>query len=818
VRSFDLYGGNLAIGESHAFTYQVYAPDNVAIGTVITSTRGGVTGVSQGLTFTRTPGYYLEADELHFPVNGGANGDSESVKVKITAPASFVLLMPRGFKSAPGIAMGAASTSTGSASVASAPRYVSSGDAVTMDTQEPDGLMLTMPYDVRGDAGAAPLPPLSNMKMTFTIPKGYKTDDAYLNSENNVKLKTLNAGATVENSTYVSALRQSDGTIKVSFPLDGVPFAWPTAHIIFDPLYQSTLVESGTNVTKAPAYVNVSLTGFYGAGGGAIINATADAATDTITTASNHGCVPGNWVQFPALNGGAGLPLNNPVIVVAVPAANKLTVATVLNGPVIDITSNATTGTTFQRLPDKTIPEVKSQVRIDARANAAKDSKVFVGRCAPISVKRGDTFSYTIFAGNLTDHVFLSSGSITMKVPTGCDFVSCSDYKYNYYLGAGPLLSDSTDHRAQGTYNSSTRTVTWPIKGMNGSEGGAVTLTVKVQESFNGDRIDDNTCLLKVGNAMPKSPGPQSVVVRAGDEDGQLAEITQRWLQGAKIKHNDGVSTELKKNFQLSDASCGVSIGGADVLQMMNGVNLIPLPDDRVMLVGPPSKVTDVAGGVSVDRHVLDNPMMSIIVGPGTSGSVSLINVPGYTAGVVPANQVLTDLGVPGLNILAAKGANVLVGNGGNLVRAGASDFTKAGINGLDAPALILPGGTALLISNMTDAKLIGHDGSTIVAGGGGNAVTGEGGKVIAPGPAGVVANDGAGVVANDGAGLIGHDGSTLIGHDGSTLIGHDGSTLIGKNGAGVVANDGAGLVGQDGAGIVAGGGLNATQVNNGNK
>lgn len=741
VRSFDLYGGDLAIGESHAFTYQVLVPDAVPVGTVITSTRGGVVGVTNGLDYKAAPGYQLGSDELHFPVNGGP----QNVKVKITQVASLVLLMPCGFKSAGGVAAGA-----GAASVA---RFGAEDGVTTMATDDPDGLMLAMPYDVRGDAGAAPLPPLSNMRMTFTLPKGYMVDDAYVNSENDVKLKTLNASATVVGTGYVSAVRQANGKITVSFPLDGVPFAWPTAHIIYDPLYKSTLVDA--NGTMAPAYVDVAINGNY-------------------------------------------------------------------NGT-------------------KAMKEVRSQVRIDSRAEPSKDAKLFIGQCAPISAKRGDIITWTIFAGTVGD-VDMRGGQIKFNVPGGLEALSATNFRYDaiavpdvgapYEYGSvvGTTVNPVGTYIPVGSKSPNFSEVSWPKPLQVGtfitwriplykSMGGAIQIKLRVREDFQGDRIDNNVggCVIVPVNGMPKDAGLLSIVVRAGDEDGQLAEITQRWLQGAKIKHNDGVTTELKKNFTLTDTSCGISIGGADVMQIKNGVNLIPLPGDRVMLIGPPSKVLNSTTSTWALRNVVESPMLNIVVGPGTSGDVSLIDVPGYTPGTVPANQILTDLGVPGLNILAAKGANILIGNGGNLVRAGAGDFIKAGLTGADAPALILPGGTALLISNVSDAKLIGEDGASMVSGGGGNAVTGDGGWIVAPGSSGVVANDGAGIIGEHGAGLIGHDGSTLIGHDGSTLIGHDGSTLIGKNGAAIIGEHGAGLVGQDGSSMVAGGGGNAVKVDTGN-
>lgn len=711
VRSFDFYGGDLSVNESHALTYQCVALDSKLPGSIITSTRGGK-GLTQGLDYNAIPGYQLSANELHFPVDGSP----DAVHVQITAKASFHLLIKDGWKSGHGMA---------AASAAPAPAAAPGTDSVlpvqTVSEDDEDSITVSMPYDVRGDAGAAPLPPLENMKMTFLLPKGYKTDDAFVNSVDNVKLKTLNASATVEGSGYVSAIRQADGRIKISFPLDGVPFAWPTAHIIYDPQYKGALFKDG--YTLSGADIQVDLTGTYSGG--------------------------------------------------------------------------------------KTISGVKSFIHIDSRADASKDGKIFIGRCAPVSVKRGETFRYTIFAGNLTDHFYLGGGSITMTVPKGCDFVSCSDYVYNYDLGPGPLGPDSSDHRAQGTYNAKTRTVTWPIRGMNSCEGGVVTLTVKVQESFTGNSIVDKSCMIKVGNAMPKYPGPSAVVVRDGDVDGQLAEILQRHLQGVKFTHNSGTTTEINKTLQLDANTCGISIGGADVLQFLNGVNLIPLPNDRVMVIAPPNYVVDAAGSVLVNRVLISEPSLRICCGDGKSGGVSLVNISGYT-GVTAANQILTDLGVPGLNVLASKSANVLIGGGNNLVRSGSGTFPGAGLGGANAPVILLPNGQAVPVAQVKlagDVKLIGQDGAGIVAGGGGNATTGQGGQIGAPGN-GLIGQDGAGVVATDGAGVIGQSGSAVLSHNGNAILNQDN--------AGLFSDQGAGLVGQDGASFIGTGVGTLTSVNTG--
>ncbi|MBL9145957.1 MAG: VCBS repeat-containing protein [Verrucomicrobiaceae bacterium] len=824
VRSFDLYGGDLAIGEGGSFIYQCVAADALAAGTIISSLCGGKSGTNSGLIYTAKAGYHLTADQLHFPVDGSP----EAVHVKLTPKVGFVLPIKDGWKSGHGMAY--------SASPPPAPAANGIAPPPTVSEDDEDSIMITMPYDVRGDAGAAPLPPLSNVKMSFLLPKGYKTDDSYVNSENNVKLKTLNAGAVVEGSGYVSAIRQADGRIKVTFPLDDIPFAWPTAHIIYDPLYKATLLKNG--VTVAGADIEVNLSGFYGGGGGVIYNSTADATTDVVTTATPHGCLAGNWVQFTVLNGGTGLTTGTPYVVHSTTSTTTLKLAERVGGAPIDITANATTGTKLQRLPDKAIPPVKSFIHIDSRSDADKDSKCFVGRCAPVSVKRGDIFTYTIFMGGLSS-VDMGAGDLGITVPVGCEAISATNFYYNcvikpnfgtpYEFGgkystitpAGTLYpagsqTDTFQEVRWSTPKPAGTVIKWNMP-LYGNIGGAVQLKLRVLESFTGNAIIDKTCYFKPVNAMPKYAGASAIVVREGDVDGQLAEILQRHLQGVKFKHNRGVEKEITKTLVLDENTCAISIGGADVLQFLNGVNLIPLPNDRVMLIGPPDHVVDAAGGTLVLRTLVNDPMMRITCGFGTSGAVSLVNIPGYT-GVTAANQVLTDLGTPGLNVLASKVANIIIGGGNNLVRSGGSNFAAAGVNGAKAPKLMLPGALAIDINQvLTDAKLVGQDGHSIVAGGGGNATTGEGGQMVAPGATGLIGKNGAAEVpANDGAGVIGQSGSAVLSHNGNALIGGDGASLIGGDGASILNQDNAGLVGQDGHSFIGTGVGTMTSVSTG--
>ncbi len=79
---------------------------------------------------------------------------------------------------------------------------------------------------------------------------------------------------------------------------------------------------------------------------GSAINITGDAGTDEITTASDHGFIVGDRVDFPALTGGTGLTAGGTVYhVVNVSAANKLKVSATAGGSAVDFSTNVTAGT-----------------------------------------------------------------------------------------------------------------------------------------------------------------------------------------------------------------------------------------------------------------------------------------------------------------------------------------------------------------------------------------------------------------------------------------------------------------------------------------
>ena len=468
-----------------------------------------------------------------------------------------------------------------------------------------------------------------------------------------------------------------------------------------------------------------------------------------------------------------------------------------------------------------------NQIQMDARMDVTGESKAFIGRAARMSVTREGEITYYIFYGNLGDEML--GREVEMKVPEGCDFVSCSTEASNTHIS--PFEFSSTD-LDKGSYNATTRKVTWGYGPLFAKEGVVVTLTVKVRKDFAGIRIDDDSCRLKIGlgKTVIKSPGPLAVAIRTGDIKTQEAELTQRWLQGALMKNNDATVATLKSNFSLGLDSYGITIGGADYLQMQNGMVIIPLGNNRVMILDDNTKGI-LSHSETVLRNLAQTTGFRIYVGAGgpngTISGLGLSNVPGYPAGEITPNKVLRDLDTA--DSLIKKGlADIVCGGGLNLIEPGSADFTELPPLSSSNPKFIIPRPDVAVpipevrpLANLGALKP-GQNVYGVVKAGNGNGVRGIGppgsaGMVLAGGAAGLIGHDGSTLIGHDGSTLIGHDGSTLVGEDGASLIGHDGSTVVANDGAGVVANDGAGIlnqdaatvIGQSGSAIVAGGGLN---------
>ncbi|MBL9117285.1 MAG: VCBS repeat-containing protein [Verrucomicrobiaceae bacterium] len=431
--------------------------------------------------------------------------------------------------------------------------------------------------------------------------------------------------------------------------------------------------------------------------------------------------------------------------------------------------------------------KIPVKATVPVQVDSGKDAKIFVGRCAPVSVKRGDTFSYTIMVGNLSN-LALDKGIIEMSIPDGCDYISASSYRYN-----ANLISTTTE--TYGNLNVAKKKgskVTWEIYALLPREGGAVTLTVKVRDDFTGTRINDNTCIFDTENAMGKSPGPLSVFVRSGNEGAQAADVTKSAANGLLGEGLPAIPIDFLTGgtFAGQAEPLVTSFGGADILQLNNGVTVVQLGGGRVLAVGPSANIL-----ASSIRLVKDSTSVRVAVGPGDSSNVQLAHLPTLSAGTQPANTVLANLFIPANSLVAAGGGNLVAAGGGNLVAAGGGNLVGQDGSTLSAAYLVgQDGSTFMSIADLVNAgggKLVGQDGSTLVAAGGGNLVAAGGGNIVAAGAGHLVGNDGASVIARDGAGLIAKGAGNLVGQDGATLVAAGGGNLVAAGGGNFINRGG---------------------------
>lgn len=696
VRSIEFPAGDVLSGIGGNFTYRTKTISNPGI--YITSDAGGMTGVKDGLTYTKVNGYHLTADNLHFPVNGSP----KQLKVLVTGPATFDL--PNATKS----------------------RTEMVGTEMTQ---------IVIPFAL---TNPTPLT-MAGVKMTVVIPKGYLVVPV-VDTSTDPPQQTVPAAWLQDYTTPVANARSgtvtrnaSTGITTVTFPIND----WQKGDAVFqvqlDPATKSVL-KAADGYIKGPLAITATLSGGY-------------------------------------LKAGKLTPI----------ASHTNLVASL-------------------RVRDTTAVPPPSAPRSVGAAPppGLADAKIFVGRCAPVSVKRGEAFAVTIFVGNLTN-LELGAGIIEMSVPAGCDYVSASLYKYN-----APGITPGSD--TGGTFGiAPTRVgtkVTWKIGTFAGLEGGAVMLVLKVREDFTGTRIDDNTCTFDVVNACGKTSGPIGIVVREGNESTQSSNITGSaisgmGLTGATPTLAQILGPQVFAGTQVNSSFTPIQtpIGGADILQLINGVTVIPLGGNRVLTVGPGDKIIASAG-----QWLVQLPYWSVAVGGGSNSGVRLTKLPTFLPSVIQsANTVLANLHNRTTSLVSAHGGNIVAAGGGNLVAAGGGNLVDISLTGPNGPKLIgNDGSTFTLISTLVapgGATLIGNDGSTLVAAGGLNIVAAGGGNIGVAGAGNLIGNDGSTLVAAGGLNIVAAGGLNLIAQDGGSLVAAGGGNLVAAGGGNIVAAGGLNLI-----------------------
>jgi len=190
VRAIDFPVGDLSGGASGNFMYEA---QSVAVpGLVITSSAGGISGVKNGLDFTKPAGFHMVADNLHFPVSG----NPANVKVQVIG------IPVLGFPFDP---------------------QKSRAEMVGTEPTE-----IAIPFKIIGASSLT----LSGVKMTLTIPKGFQVVRALLRDDTTPQPQTR-AGTIARNT--------STGITTVSFPINEWQYAEAIFQVKLDPLTKSAL-------------------------------------------------------------------------------------------------------------------------------------------------------------------------------------------------------------------------------------------------------------------------------------------------------------------------------------------------------------------------------------------------------------------------------------------------------------------------------------------------------------------------------------------------------------------------------------------------
>jgi uncharacterized repeat protein (TIGR01451 family) len=813
VRSMSLWAGDLAPGQTVTFTYQVQIKGEPKVGTKITSVRGGIEGKldknANGLNYTTKPGYYLTADELHFPVNG----NPDSVIAEVSDPVKNILskIIPR------------------------------SREGLDDDQEVEIGL----PYAITGAAGIR----VVGSQMQFDVPAGYEVLGVRLigkdaNGDEKVVRKFVRNAAYERTSTpeWPGDHTAPAGSVTVT----SVKGLSRVTVLLNDLSTPSPLTDPANPLAKGDIRSSM-----------VFLHCRIDPAKAALLR-NGDGFTNDALRVYPKISGG------RPVVVAGgmagvfekwvkpfVEARPQGVPAVALAGGMVILQAGGA-GTAVLGAP---VAATSSEVLLDVRSDTEKDAKVAIGRSVPIATREGNEITYMIFVANLTDQ-FLEGGQIKMTVPKGCEALQATNYQFNgYSFGElSGLVSKSLAQTARGSdfEEGSTlkvsgrrwnkplgegKTIYWltghlirdgretpdqrKFPAMLPSECGVVTLTVRVKPGFSGSQIIDDSCQFLSHCAMDKSPGPIATTVLKGDWEAEKGRVVQGAVEGLGMQFTPRVGEVLGQGFVARQDSRTIQYGGANLLQLKPNVHgkaasLIALPFDRVFAIGHPDSVRDYHGDNQVRRTLYHSNNLAIVVGPGTKdpasgipNGIALQNPVGLPTGFYPANTVLNKLLAPNFNemgtLILAGGGSVVDGGAGTIADANARSVTVTlpPVNRGGQPVTTQLSGTVKVdMTYLAPAKTAPAGAADVaIAPGAAPIVPVAGGKVLS--------HNGNALVGQDGASLVGQDGAGVVSNDGAGVVSNDGAGLVGQDGAGVVSNDGAGVVSNDGAGIVGAGGGN---------
>lgn len=415
-------------------------------------------------------------------------------------------------------------------------------------------------------------------------------------------------------------------------------------------------------------------------------------------------------------------------------------------------------------------------------------AEIFVGRIAPVSVQKGETFTVTLFFGNHTNR-HATGGVVAMQIPYGTDFVSAT---ISTIIGPEGNEDERIDNplgltgKGPKAYERNKGVILWNVLDLPPNFAGAATLTLKVRDDFSGSKIEDVSCYGKWTNAFAKVPPKMTVHVRQTNFLSPLADAVGGFFTNLFGAFPPAVQQALAGN-PLNGNSRQIGVGGAGFVHLTNGSIVVPLLGSRVLVAGPSSLVE------ASDFNVLtDDGSARVAVGHQYTPGFRITGIQNPGATIWTPGDIIAGLRQQGTSLVAAGAGNLVAAGGGNLVAAGGGNLVD-NASGASLNIQLRP----------KNANLVAAGGLNLVAAGGGNLVAAGGGNLVAAGAGNMVAA---------GAGnLVGMDGGSLVAAGGGNLVAAGAGNLVAAGGLNLLANDMPKLVGMDGGSLVAAGGLNMT-------
>ena len=392
--------------------------------------------------------------------------------------------------------------------------------------------------------------------------------------------------------------------------------------------------------------------------------------------------------------------------------------------------------------------EVTGEVSL-VRVKQPQYAQLWVAKKAPVAVNHNDKMTYTLFFGN-TGNAPARNVTVGIYVPNDTERVTWS---------------------GNATYDKKSHVHTWSVGDLPANTAGSVTLTVHVSQDTG--TIVENSTVIHADNAAGKVAGSNATTVVPTDWPGELHHWWNNLLGANHLNLGVGNShpaVEADISHMGADSNY-ITFGGAPVTFLKNGVFIVPMGGDKVVVGGPPAEITEgtalkLASGDS-DKLVFGNGSAIDLPGVGDVGGDNIVLiVHSIRDGTLDGNVVNG-----GTHRLIGPDNKTLVNNKDN------------GDAGPLPPQL----GTATIGQNGESPSSGVHGAGFVMSGKGGiqtdlpgntPPAVATGGKDILAVSKGKVPNDGASVVSNDGGSVISHDSGSVISHDSGSLIGAGGSTF----------------------------------------